>query len=77
MKSKWAFIINPTAGAGFATEYVAVVQKKIKGYNIPAELVFTERTGHATELAAQYVKKRFRYIIGVGGDGTMNEMRKH
>jgi len=76
MESKWVFIINPVAGSGFAAEYVAAVQEKIKEYNIPADLVFTERPGHATELAAQYAKNGFRYIIGVGGDGTLNEISK-
>lgn len=76
MESKWVFIINPVAGAGFAAKYVATLEKKISEYDIPAELVFTERTGHATELAAQYAKNGFRYIIGVGGDGTLNEISK-
>lgn len=76
MESNWVFIINPVAGGGFATKYVATLQEKIKQYNISAELVFTERKGHATELANQYAKKGFRYIIGVGGDGTLNEISK-
>jgi len=76
MESKWVFIINPVAGGGFASKYVATLQEKINEYNISAELVFTERKGHATELATQYIKKDFRYIIGVGGDGTLNEISK-
>ena len=76
MESSWVFIINPLAGGGFATKYVATLQEKIKQFNISAELVFTERKGHATELTTQYAKKGFQYIIGVGGDGTLNEISK-
>jgi diacylglycerol kinase (ATP) len=48
----------------------------INKYNIDAQLVFTERTGHATELSEEYYNKGFRYIIGVGGDGTLNEIAR-
>ena len=48
----------------------------IQKHNIDAEIVFTERSGHATELSEQYLKKGFRNIIAVGGDGTFNEMAR-
>ena len=48
----------------------------IKKHNVNAELVFTERYGHATELSAIYLERGFRYIIGVGGDGTLNEIAR-
>lgn len=38
--------------------------------------MFTERSGHAAELAETYFKKGFSYIIGVGGDGTLNEIAR-
>ena len=76
MESRWVFIINPVAGNGFAKNYIGTLQEKIKQYELSAELVYTERKGHATELANQYAEKGFRYIIGVGGDGTLNEISK-
>jgi len=76
MESNWVFIVNPVAGSGFANEYVATLEKKINQYKIQAELVYTEREGHGTELAGQYAEKGFKYIIGVGGDGTLNEISK-
>ncbi len=36
----------------------------------------TERKGHATELAKEYARKGYRYIVGVGGDGTLNEIAR-
>jgi diacylglycerol kinase (ATP) len=73
-KKEWVFIVNPVAGNGFAIKYVPFVKAMLKENNIEAELVFTERKGHASELADTYARKGFRYIIGVGGDGTLNEI---
>jgi YegS/Rv2252/BmrU family lipid kinase len=73
-KKEWVFIINPVAGNGFANRYVPELLTMLKEYNVDAEIVFTERKGHASELANLYAGKGFRYIIGVGGDGTLNEI---
>ena len=32
--------------------------------------------GHAAELSESFLEKGFRYIIGVGGDGTINEIAR-
>ncbi len=32
--------------------------------------------GHASNLSETYLEKGFRYIIGVGGDGTLNEIAR-
>jgi diacylglycerol kinase (ATP) len=76
MKKDWVFIINPIAGNGFARTIVPKLEEMIKKHNIDAEIVFTERSGHATELSESYMKRGFRYIIGVGGDGTLNEIAR-
>jgi YegS/Rv2252/BmrU family lipid kinase len=73
---KWGFIINPVAGNGSAKSIFPILEEMIKKYNIDAELVFTERIGHATELARAYLERGFSYIIGVGGDGTLNEISR-
>lgn len=73
-KKKWVFIVNPVAGNGFALTFTEELKKKIQQYNIDAEIVFTERKGHATEISEKYVSMGFPFIIGVGGDGTFNEI---
>ena len=73
---KWGFIINPIAGNGFAESIIPKLKERIKKHNVDAELVFTERSGHATELAGAYLERGFSHIIGVGGDGTLNEISK-
>jgi YegS/Rv2252/BmrU family lipid kinase len=73
---KWIFIVNPIAGNGFARSIVPTLKEMIQKHNVDAEIVFTERCGHAAELSEQYLRKGFRYIIAVGGDGTFNELSR-
>jgi YegS/Rv2252/BmrU family lipid kinase len=75
-KKEWVFIINPVAGNGFAKTIVPKLEEMIRKYNVEADLVFTERSGHAVELSEKYLTNGFRYIIGVGGDGTLNEIAR-
>mgnify|MGYP006283260457 CR=1 FL=1 len=72
-EKKWAFIVNPVAGQGYALEYSSHVQEMVKKHDINGTLYFTERRGHATELAKQLAEEGYTHIIAVGGDGTANE----
>jgi diacylglycerol kinase (ATP) len=76
LNKKWVFIINPIAGNGFGAAIVPKLEEMIKKHGIEADLVLTEKIGHATELADTYAEKGFRFIIGVGGDGTINEISR-
>lgn len=75
-EEKWIFIINPTAGNGFAKTLVPEIEEMIKKYNIDGECVLTEKSGHATDLARHFLETGCKYIIGVGGDGTLNEIAR-
>jgi diacylglycerol kinase (ATP) len=74
VKKEWVFIVNPIAGNGFGKAIVPKLRDMIQKHGVESEIVFTERSGHATELSEQYYKRGFRFIIAVGGDGTFNEM---
>lgn len=73
-EKKWAFIVNPVAGNGSALEVAEELKSNISKYRINANLVFTERKGHASQLSKDFADKGYDYIIGVGGDGTFNEI---
>lgn len=73
-KQKWAFIVNPVAGNGFGRKIIPVLEDKIARKNLNAEIFLTEYHGHATELSAKAAENGFNYIIGAGGDGTLNEI---
>jgi diacylglycerol kinase (ATP) len=74
IQKEWVFIVNPIAGNGYGHAIVPKLKEMIMKHNVEAEIVFTERSGHATGLSEEYLNKGFRYIIAVGGDGTFNEM---
>jgi len=70
---KCVFILNPIAGNGYAGRYVGKVREVIETYKLNAQIVFTERKRHATELAEAFYNDGYRCFITVGGDGTVNE----
>jgi YegS/Rv2252/BmrU family lipid kinase len=71
---KITFILNPISGtiskAGVPELIDNTIDKDIYDY----QLVFTERAGHATEIAADEVAKGTDIVVAVGGDGTVNEV---
>jgi YegS/Rv2252/BmrU family lipid kinase len=75
-KNRWVFIVNPIAGNGFGKTMIPAIGEKLKKYGIDGEIVQTERSGHAVELSGEYYEKGYRIIIGVGGDGTANEVAR-
>jgi len=68
-------IFNPNAGQGAAARREGAVRAALQAVELPFELVHTERVGHARELAAQAAAAhRYRVVVAVGGDGTINEV---
>jgi YegS/Rv2252/BmrU family lipid kinase len=76
INKEWVFIVNPIAGNGYGQTIIPKLREMIEKHNVDAEIICTERSGHATELSEEYLNKGFRYIIAVGGDGTFNEMTR-
>ena len=75
-----AFIINPISG-GRETQAAKRKLPKLIMQTLEAEqwlpnIVFTERAGHATELAHQFARMGFDAVVAVGGDGTVNEVAR-
>jgi len=72
-KQRWGVIINPIAGDGFAREYVEEVKKQFDNRKLAVNFVYTEKRGHARELATKLAADGCSHIIAVGGDGTISE----
>ena len=75
-----AFIINPISGSK-ETQSAKRKLPKLIMQTLDAEqwlpnIVFTERAGHATELAYQFARMGFDAVVAVGGDGTVNEVAR-
>lgn len=70
------FIINPISGTKQKREIPGLIADIFHGSGIDPEIVYTERAGHATEIAAQKAKDGVDVVVAVGGDGTVNEVAK-
>ncbi|MFA6400788.1 MAG: diacylglycerol kinase family protein [Salinivirgaceae bacterium] len=71
---EWVFIINPIAGNEYAKSLAPKIEEMINKHAINAAIVYTEKKGHASQLAMHYADMGSKYIIAVGGDGTFNEI---
>lgn len=75
-KKKWIFIVNPIAGGGYGKTILPELETELTSRSVNAEIVLTQRHGHASELSKKYLEQDYTHIIAVGGDGTMNEVAK-
>ncbi|WP_425539095.1 diacylglycerol/lipid kinase family protein [Microaceticoccus formicicus] len=76
MQRKILFIINPIAGSGRALNYREKIADYLNGTDIKYEIVLTESSGHATEIAKATAFEDFDTVVAVGGDGTVKEVAK-
>lgn len=72
--NKYYFIINPFAGKKPAKKLVGFLIDNFKKESVEFEYAYTEKTGHATELARNAVLQKYDFVVAVGGDGTVNEV---
>ena len=71
---EWVVILNPFAGKKKGIKHKDRIFKLLEKYKISFQPFITEHGGHAIELTQQLIEKGHRKIIGIGGDGTMNEI---
>ena len=70
----YAFIVNPTAGTGFAKRTMDRLVQLLDDKGIDYTVYPTERPGHATEIAAELAQnEQIGAVVSVGGDGTAGE----
>jgi diacylglycerol kinase (ATP) len=68
------FVINPKAGGRSKDDLKDLIDLKSMQYQVPCEIVFTTHAGHAFELAHVIDEEKYKVIVAVGGDGTINEV---
>ena len=69
------FIINPVSGTGKKNSLEQLLIKLINTSVINYEIKYTERPGHAVEIAKAVVKNNsHQVVVAVGGDGSVNEV---
>ena len=74
-KKRILFIVNPISGHRDKRRFGEEAAAVLSGGDIQYEIVFTERAGHATELATAAVGN-YDIVAAAGGDGTLNEVAR-
>ncbi len=67
-------IVNPAAGAFSTRRKWPIISKLLERIGLPFDFAYTEGVGHAIELARLAASDGYRYLVAVGGDGTVNEV---
>ena len=67
------FIINPSSGKEEAHAYKELVLEKLQKMGYETEVRETEKADDATSFASDACKRKFDFVMAMGGDGTINE----
>lgn len=68
------FIVNKYSGSGFKPGQENTFLRVCKDHQVTCSFEYTQRPGHATELARDAAAAGCEKIVAVGGDGTINEV---
>jgi diacylglycerol kinase (ATP) len=74
MNAHWFFVINPVSGKGAGLKLWEKIQPLLLSAEIDFGFAISEYHTHAIQLVAEVHKAGIRNFIGIGGDGTINEM---
>jgi diacylglycerol kinase (ATP) len=66
-------VVNPAAAGGRLGRQWPRLHGRLRAVGFDPPLVFTEAPGHATQLAAEAVKRGETVVVVAGGDGTICE----
>lgn len=70
-------IINPISGPprrGPGSERMEIARRTLQRLGVDADVLLTQRGGHAHQLALEAVARGVSLVIAWGGDGTLNEV---
>lgn len=71
---KYALIANKFAGTRSTKNFWKKMDERFAKADIVVDYFFTEKVGHARELAAQILKLGYTRLAVMGGDGTFSEV---
>ena len=72
-KKRIVFIINPISGTQSKRLILKYIRERMDRNRFDYEVVKTQYAGHATEIAAEAVRRQVDVVVAIGGDGTINE----
>ncbi|GAB6189021.1 diacylglycerol kinase family lipid kinase [Marinitoga arctica] len=71
---KYFFIVNPHSFGSKAIKLWPIIKNNLENKGFDFNYKLTKGKMHAYKLTIDAIKEGYRYIIGVGGDGTINEI---
>lgn len=71
---KTFLVVNPHSGNGATGRRFDEIAREVNAAIGEFAKAFTERPGHATEIARRAVQDGYECVVAVGGDGTTNEV---
>lgn len=75
-KTKIYVIINPISGIGSKKSIPEKLGSQIDQQQFDLHFFITGYAGHANDIALEAVQNKVKYVIAVGGDGTVNEIAR-
>ena len=76
VEKKILFVVNKYAGIGYPSDLERSIKTACERNSASCAIEFTQRKGHAIELAKEAHGQGFDEVIAVGGDGTINEVAR-
>jgi diacylglycerol kinase (ATP) len=67
-------IANPRAGRGQVGKELPELERQLLARRLAHRIRETEGPGHAVELTREVLRKGTRFVVAVGGDGTVQEV---
>ena len=74
MENTYFFVLNPVAGGRKAEKNWDKLSEILEAEKIPYVVKRSENTNHIPILVREAIEQGYRKFIGVGGDGTINEI---
>lgn len=68
------YLVNPVSGAGRGLRAWHAVERALAERGLTAHYQMTQGRGDATRLAAAACRNGYELVVGVGGDGTLQEI---
>lgn len=73
-RRKLLAVINPISGTANKQYIPETITEVMDESKWDVMIRFTQRPGHATDLAKQAIKQGYYGVLAIGGDGTINEV---
>jgi diacylglycerol kinase (ATP) len=67
-------IVNPMSGRGRVAAEIPEIERTLQGKGLEYRILLTQGPGDATRFAREALTEGTRFVVAVGGDGTVHEV---